>query len=106
MPQIDPITPAATARRRTSLAARIAVLAVLTISLQIPIGMIGGTIAERQMRRDEAAADVTASWGGVQTVRGPFLVVPYVRRWTETIPKPDGSSRTITRESSHGRYVL
>ena len=55
-------------------------IAGLILLLMIPASMIRGVVTEREMRRDEAVASVLASWGGRQTVVGPILRVPYVRR--------------------------
>ncbi|MCI0636604.1 MAG: cell envelope integrity protein CreD, partial [Actinobacteria bacterium] len=80
-------------------------LASLALSLQIPIGMINGTIAERRMRRQQATDDVTRTWGKRQIVRGPFLVVPYLRRWTEKV-REGKATKTVVREAPGRRYVL
>jgi inner membrane protein len=92
-------------RLRTSVPFRVMALASLALSLQIPIGMIDGTIAERRMRRAEAIDDVTSTWGKRQIVRGPFLVVPYLRRWSEKVTE-DKVEKTVIREAAGRRYVL
>lgn len=55
-----------------------AVLAIL-IALHVPISMIRGLIDERRETREEARAEVTANWGGRQTIVGPRLVIPVSR---------------------------
>jgi inner membrane protein len=92
-------------RLRTSVPFRVMALASLALSLQIPIGMIDNTIAERRMRRTEAIEDVTNTWGRRQVVRGPFLVVPYVRRWSEKV-REGKVDKTVVREATDRRYVL
>lgn len=92
-------------RLRTSVPFRLFALASLALSLQIPIGMIDGTIAERRMRRAEAIEDVTRTWGKRQIVRGPFLVVPYLRRWPEKVTEGK-VEKTVIREAAGLRYVL
>lgn len=52
-------------------------LGALTLLLLVPLGMIDDLIYERAARRDEVAAEITAQWGGAQTVAGPILAVPY-----------------------------
>jgi inner membrane protein len=76
----------------------------LILILQIPIGMIGGTIAERRQRRTEAVSEVTKAWGGRQTLYGPFVIVPYLRRWAEKADS--GAEMTVMREMECQRYVL
>jgi inner membrane protein len=94
------------APRFRSVPVRILTLALLALSLQIPIAMIDGTIYERRESRNQATASVTESWGGRQVVRGPFLAVPYLRRWTEKVLNKDGTTTLVGHQSSQIRYVL
>ncbi|HEY3216593.1 MAG TPA: cell envelope integrity protein CreD [Candidatus Eisenbacteria bacterium] len=63
---------------------RLLLVIFLVLVLLVPILMIGGVIAERRMRRQEAIEDVSAKWGRRQVITGPALVIPYTHRWTET----------------------
>ncbi|HEX5056167.1 MAG TPA: cell envelope integrity protein CreD [Gammaproteobacteria bacterium] len=56
------------------------VVFVLSILLLIPLGMIGGKVYERQAYRDGVRREISESWTGEQTLRGPVLVVPYVEK--------------------------
>ena len=56
---------------------RVLFLGILTFLLLIPLGMIDDLIYEREARKQEVAAEITAQWGGAQTVAGPILSVPY-----------------------------
>jgi inner membrane protein len=56
------------------------VIFVLSLSLLIPLAMIGGKVYERQAYRDSVRHDISESWTGEQTLRGPVLVVPYVEK--------------------------
>jgi len=114
-PEETRITPPAPARPtipgpgsmlRSSVPIRILSIAVLALSLQIPISMINGTIWERRMHRDQAIENVTGSWGGRQVLRGPMLVVPYVRRWSEKTEAADGTVKITQHQAVHTRYVL
>jgi inner membrane protein len=68
----------------------------LALVLQVPIAMVAGLVAERQGRRDQAAAEVRARWGGEQSLLGPALLVPYLERWSE--PGADQATVVRTRE--------
>ena len=57
--------------------------AFLDLVLLIPLGMIGGVIADRSQYEAEATRSVSEAWGGPQTFVGPTIVVPY-RRVTPT----------------------
>jgi inner membrane protein len=63
---------------------RILLIGFLILLLQIPIAMIRGAINEREQRRWEAIEEVTAKWGKSQSIEGPTIVVPYLKRWSET----------------------
>jgi inner membrane protein len=53
----------------------------MTIAIMVPIGLVRGTIKERQSYRAAAVASVARSYAGPQALSGPVLVVP----WVETI---------------------
>lgn len=55
------------------------VIVLLIVLLAVPISLIRGVILQRERARDEAIADISATWGGEQSVMGPRLVVPYRR---------------------------
>ena len=60
------------------LAWKAVVVAMLTVLLLIPLGMINGTIRERQDYRQQAVTAVAGSFAGPQRLAGPVLVVPYI----------------------------
>jgi inner membrane protein len=71
----------------------------LVLLLQIPIAMIGGLISERQIRRDRAIEDVSSKWGGVQSITGPVLVIPYTSQWTEAAANGQLVTRSKVRHA-------
>jgi inner membrane protein len=64
----------------------------LVLFLQIPIVLIRGIIAERVETRGQALAEVTALWGGPQSIVGPRLVVPFRTRPDVERSVPDAES--------------
>jgi inner membrane protein len=84
---------------RGSQALRLLSVGFLALLLQIPIGMIGRLVSERQERRQGAVAEVASKWGHSQAIRGPVLVVPYTHRWTETPAGGQPITRTETRDA-------
>jgi len=68
---------------RNSAIARLVVMGALTIALFIPLTWVYATVSERATRRDGAVAEVSATWGGPQTIGGPVLSVPYSLVWTD-----------------------
>jgi len=84
---------------RSSQTMRIIVVVVLVLVLQVPVSVIGGLIAERRARRDQAVAEVSDKWGTAQTITGPVLVVPYTVRSSETAEKGRKVVRTVSRRA-------
>jgi inner membrane protein len=70
----------------------------LILLMLIPLLMIEGVLSDRLARRNEAVADITASWGKEQNIIGPVLCVPYLNHGTvvRSVTLPDG--RVETRE--------
>jgi inner membrane protein len=58
---------------------------VLSLLLLIPLAMIGGKVDERQAYRDGVRREISESWTGEQTLRGPVLVVPFVEKVTSRV---------------------
>ena len=56
---------------------RAILVAVLVLLLMIPLFMVQDLIQEREYRKDEAANEVSATWGASQTITGPLISVPY-----------------------------
>jgi inner membrane protein len=68
---------------RTSTLARVAVMGILLGCLMIPLTMVQGVVSERTARRSEATTDISSIWGGVQTLGGPVLTLPYRYTWID-----------------------
>jgi inner membrane protein len=68
---------------RTSAIARLIVMGGLAVFLLVPLIWVWTIVAERAARRNEAVRDVSATWGGPQTIAGPVLTVPYTTVWTD-----------------------
>jgi inner membrane protein len=61
----------------SGLVGRAVMLAVLTLILRIPLGMVDGVVADRQSYENDAINNVRNSWGRSQTFVGPMIVLPY-----------------------------
>ncbi len=62
---------------RRSMTMRAVLVAVLVLLLLVPLAMVQDLIHEREYRKDDAAREVSATWGGSQTITGPVITVPY-----------------------------
>ncbi|GMW00321.1 MAG: cell envelope integrity protein CreD [Candidatus Hydrogenedentota bacterium] len=81
---------------------RVLLVGFLVLLLLIPARMIEAAIYERQSTRTEAVEEVTGKWGRAQKLVGPSLVIPYTKRWTETLE--DGEVRTRS-EVQHATFL-
>lgn len=77
---------------------RIVMLAFIALLLQIPIGTIEHTIAQRSTTKDEAVAEVTQKWGQAQTLIGPMLIVPY--NYISADPNNPKAAATVVRRQA------
>ena len=87
---------------RTSYLLRGLMIGFLILVLQIPILMIGNVIWEREEARNEAVLEVTDSWGGNQSIVGPWITVPYLYHWTE---KQTSGNRVNNFSHTETRYA-
>jgi inner membrane protein len=69
---------------RTSPMARLFIMAVLLVALNVPLTMMCSVVSERATRRDRVADEISHDWGQAQTVGGPVLSVPYRYSWTDS----------------------
>lgn len=76
-----PQEPIAEIKSRFSVTFKIFFVGVLILILLIPMASIQSLIWERKSRRDAAAAEVTDTWGGSQTVAPPVLILPYLKKF-------------------------
>ena len=78
-----------------SIVLKMAGLGLLVLLLLIPLGQIESVLDERLARRHEAVAEITQSWGRMQTVVGPILTLPY--RHQEKVWKEQTTNGRVER---------
>ena len=88
-------TPSPVDRLMNSQFTRLLVIGFLVLILQIPTVMLFGIINERQSLRQTAIEEVTSKWGKEQTLVGPRLMVPYIKR-SGTAEKPKTEQKIAT----------
>lgn len=76
------------------LALKLLVIGVVTGVILIALGMVNGTINDRQKYRDDAVKSIEESYAGPQTVIGPVLVRPYTQT---TVTMEDAEKGTKKR---------
>ncbi|MGE0256563.1 MAG: cell envelope integrity protein CreD [Alphaproteobacteria bacterium] len=82
-------------RPATSRGARFFMVLVVTLAMGLPLYLISKTTEDREEYRRVAAAEITDTWGGPQTIVGPVLVVPVADRSASTDP---ASQRVWSRQ--------
>jgi len=83
---------------RNSVSGKMIVIGILALVLLIPAAMIEGVIREREWRNTEVTREIGGKWGAEQTVTGPVLMVPYLKRYVNS------EGKRIT--SRHELYLL
>lgn len=63
-----------------SVSVKIFVVGMLALFLLIPAAMIRSLILERQANSEEVVREISSKWGNEQTIAGPIISVPYMRR--------------------------
>ena len=75
-------------------AVKFVIIGVLTVMLLVPSLFVWVLVEERADRARDVAQDIARSWGGVQQINGPYLVVPFSETYTVST---DDSSKTEMR---------
>ncbi len=91
---------------KNPLMSKILMLAILSILLLIPLGMIQSKISERQSMQRQVQQDIARSSSGPQTLNGPSLVIKYKVRERYTTKDKDGNERTTLSESALKELVV
>lgn len=73
-------------RPATSRGARFFMVLLITLVMGLPLYLISRTTEDREENRRMAAAEITNTWGGSQTIVGPVLMVPVEERSAATDP--------------------
>ncbi len=76
---------------------KLLIAVLIALALAIPIFCVWMLVYDRQSQSEQAAASITAGWGGPQAVSGPLLVIPYRTTATETVVE-NGQSVTRSRD--------
>ena len=78
---------------KRGLAFKLGTVAALILLLLIPLQMINGVIAERQMHRGKVLQDIARSSSKSQRIFGPLMVVPYHKKIRDWKKHPDSGMR-------------
>ena len=91
-----------------SLSFRTLLVGALILAMLIPLFMVDNIVKERNRYYHSVLDDIAQGWGGMQTIIGPVLVVPYVEHITsvDTVTDNSGLSKTITRDVFNDKTMI
>jgi inner membrane protein len=77
------------------------IVVLLTLGLLVPLEFVADLVRERSSMHRSAVRDISAHWGETQHVRGPVLVVPFIRKYVSHVEK---EGKIITSETFEREY--
>ena len=77
-----------------TLTIKILTITAISLILMLPISMINSKIEERQAFKKSALNNISESSSEAQTITGPIVVVPYVKKSRKTYFNKDGDQQT------------
>ncbi len=91
-----------------SLSFRSLLVGALMLAMLIPLFMVENVVRERNDYYHSVLADIAKGWGGMQTIVGPVLVVPYIEHLTsvDTVTDNSGLSKTISRDVFNDKTMI
>lgn len=89
-----------------ALVIKLSAIAILVLLLIIPLSMIEGLIAERQLLRDQVVQDIARSSSYSQTITGPLLVVPYQKKVREWEVDGENKQRFLVEREVDGKLYF
>lgn len=91
-----------------SLVFRFITIGVLITLMMMPLDMVSDIVRERSRLHTHVLADIAATWGHQQNIKGPSLFVPYTEKFnTEEIKTDkDGNERKVNKISYKQRTAI
>ena len=77
------------------------IVVLLTLGLLVPLVFVNGFVDERASMHLRAIQDISSHWGETQQVRGPALVIPFIRKYVSYTENEKGikiANETLQRE--------
>ena len=69
--------------KKNSTGFRLVVIGILVLLLLIPSAWISSLVNEREGWKEEAVSEITSKWAKSQTIGGPVVTVPYLKKWQD-----------------------
>lgn len=93
---------------KDSMIFRCGVVAGVALLLLIPLMMVESLVRERSELYREVVADISRTWGGLQQLSGPYLLVPYTERVERerVVPVKGGEDRLVRETRLEAGYFV
>ena len=93
---------------KDSVVFRYALVAGIALLLLIPLLMVESLVGERSSLYREVVADISRTWGGLQQLSGPYLLVPYTERVERerVVPVEGGEGRLVRETRLEASYFV
>ena len=93
---------------KNSIAMRFGLVAILIILMNIPLDMVKDIVRERSNLHQQVNSEVAATWGQLQSLNGPSLLIPYTERFdtVETLTDKDGNERKKNKTTYKHRTAI
>jgi len=91
-----------------SLVTRFALVALLSVLMSIPLGMVEEVVRDRSALYNSVLSNIASTWGKQQRLSGPSLLIPYTEKFiTESIlTDKDGNERKVNKTSYQQRTAI
>ncbi|MDR1463030.1 MAG: cell envelope integrity protein CreD [Azoarcus sp.] len=80
------------------------IVLLLTLGLIIPLEFTADLVEERSSMHETAINDISRHWGGTQQMRGPVLVIPFIRKYISYTESKNG--KKIANEIMKREYRI
>ncbi|MFD0965013.1 cell envelope integrity protein CreD [Pseudofulvibacter geojedonensis] len=84
---------------KTSITARMIMIATIILVLLIPLAFVKELIREREFRQTDVVNEINEKWGSEVTLYGPILKVPYKTYKEKSVFNPDTKQYVVEKES-------
>jgi len=81
------------------------ILGFLLLLLLIPLTMLDSLRSEREYRRNDVEQEILYSWGGITTLSGPLLIIPYEEE-VERVYQEENKEPEKIKETIYGRIQI
>jgi inner membrane protein len=84
--------------------AKMALIALLTLILLIPLEFVKSLIEERALRQSEVISEINEKWGQNIYFYGPILKIPYTN-YEETISTNQKTKEVVKQKTAYTNYA-